>query len=102
MQEQYRIFTTDVYNRWQNSIKDKNLIYKINVRIERIVNHSYFGDTKYIKNGLYELRFHTKNGIRIYYRKEHNRIILLMSGGNKSTQKRDIKRALKIEYDNFL
>ncbi len=63
----------------------------IEARIFRIEEYGYFGDSKYLYNGLLELRW--KNGLRIYFSKVGDNIILLINGGNKNEQKKDIKRA---------
>ena len=52
-----------------------------------------FGDCESVGDKVYELRIHIGAGYRIYFSKEKQRIILLLCAGNKSTQKRDIKKA---------
>jgi putative addiction module killer protein len=58
-----------------------------------------FGDYKHIENGIYELRFITKSGFRIYYFQENNKIIILLNGGNKSSRQRDITKAKEYFVD---
>lgn len=51
------------------------------------------GAAKSLKGGLWELRLHTSSGLRIYFAYEGDQIIVLLCGGNKSTQKKDIEKA---------
>lgn len=55
-----------------------------------------FGDTKSLKGGLHELRIHVGKGYRIYYTKQGSLLILLLLGGTKSSQVKDIERAREI------
>jgi putative addiction module killer protein len=90
------IETTDIFIKWYNNIKDVKTFRKIQARFDMIRDFEHFGDTKPIRNGIYELRFHIKSGIRIYYKRTDNKIILLLNGGTKGTQKKDIEKAKKI------
>lgn len=64
---------------------------KVEARLERIKNFDHFGDAKAIDRGLAELRW--KNGWRVYFIKEKHSTILLLIGGHKNDQKKDIERA---------
>ena len=64
----------------------------MSARIARIEAHDHLGDWKYIANGLAELRW--KNGRRVYFAKLKDRIILLLAGGYKNEQKKDIKKPI--------
>lgn len=64
---------------------------QILARLQNIKNFSHFGDVKYLGKGLAELRW--KNGRRIYFYREDNKIIILIIGGLKNEQKKDIKKA---------
>jgi putative addiction module killer protein len=67
----------------------QRIIYK---RLDRIALGN-FGDTKSLGDGVYELRFDTGPGYRVYYGLDGDTIVLLLSGGDKSTQVKDIKQA---------
>lgn len=82
---------------WFNSIKDPVMQYKIANRIDRI-KKSNMGDCKSLGKGICELRFHFSSGYRLYYSEIDNVILLFLCGGDKNSQKRDIKKA--IEYLN--
>lgn len=64
---------------------------QIDSRIQRIRDHSHFGDVKNLGDGLAELRW--KNGRRVYFSKTGSTIILLLNGGLKNAQKKDIQKA---------
>ena len=72
----------------------KSLRFRIYQRLSRI-EEGNFGDYKSLGSGLYELRFHFDSGLRIYYTKQDNKIIILLCGGNKKTQEKDITLAQK-------
>ena len=60
-------------------------------RVFRIERYDHFGDAKHLGEGLSELRW--KNGLRVYFARVGNRVVLLLHGGGKSDQKNDIKKA---------
>ena len=64
---------------------------QIDARISKIERFEYFGDWKHFKDNLSELRW--KNGRRIHFVKVDQKTILLLCGGLKNAQKKDIKRA---------
>lgn len=76
---------------WIESL-DKSFQVRIFERIKRIESGNY-GDFKQIDFELYELRFNFSSGYRLYYSEINNTIILLLCGGDKSTQNKDIKKA---------
>ena len=79
---------------------DRGIRSKVRMRLDRLVLGN-FGDCKSIANGVFELRIHFHSGIRIYYSKIGNTIVLLLCG-DKSTQKKDIKKALVYWKDYLL
>lgn len=91
----YRIETTNIFDDWLSNMKDKNVVNRIMARIYRIQQGS-FGDHKAINNNLFELRFFFGSGYRIYYTVQGDKIVLLLCGGDKSSQKKDINKAKTI------
>jgi putative addiction module killer protein len=87
---------TKVYDRWFNKLKDVRAQAKIVYRTEQIKN-GIFGDFKYISDGIFESRIHYGPGYRIYYTKEGDTVVLLLIGGDKSTQQKDIEKAKEIK-----
>lgn len=81
---------TKEFQAWFNSLTIKEQL-KIESRLERIHNFEHFGDAKNLGKGLAELRW--INGWRIYFVKEKSMIVLLLNGGNKNAQKKDIEKA---------
>jgi len=93
-----KIFTTDKFDNWFKTIRDLNAKARIKVRIERAKN-SNFGDCKFIAEGVSEMRIHYGAGYRIYFLERGEEIVILLVGGDKSTQSTDIKTALKLAQE---
>jgi len=83
---------------WLESLKDKTGRYRIKERLDRVALGN-MGDHKYIGDGVSEFRLDFGPGYRIYFAEEAKKIILLLCGGNKSTQKKDIKKAINYWKD---
>ncbi len=83
------------YSEWLDPLTKKELgQVLLRMRIQRIELHDYFGDAKNLGEGLAELRW--KNGWRVYFTKtvrSDNTVIVLLLGGLKNAQKKDIERA---------
>jgi putative addiction module killer protein len=79
---------------WLDALKNSKTRATIRVRLDR-VRLGNLGDCKPIAEGVSELRIDFGPGYRAYFGQEGARIIVLLCGGDKSTQKADIKRALK-------
>ena len=77
---------------WLESIRDANTRERIQARATRL-KFGNFGDFKSVGNGIYELRLNFGPGYRIYFGQVSSTIILLLCGGDKSSQVRDIERA---------
>ena len=81
------------FTEWINSLKDAQGANKILLRIRRIQTGN-LGNHKFIADGVFELRIKFGPGYRVYFGKVENRIILLLCGGDKSSQESDIGQAL--------
>ena len=84
----------EIITEWLNSL-DGTTKKRIAIRLRRVENGN-FGDYKQLNCSLYELRFDFGGGIRIYYTIEGDTVVLLINGGNKKTQSKDILKANKI------
>jgi len=94
----YEIETTNVFDKWFSKIKDKKSQARILVRIKRI-QFGHFGDHKAIDDELFELRLFFGSGFRVYYTIRGNTVVLLLTGGDKSSQNKDIQKAKAIMED---
>ncbi len=80
------------FKEWLEALRDTNGRAKIRVRLDR-VRLGNLGDHKQLDEGVWELRVDYGPGYRVYFAKEENRLILLLIGGDKDSQKRDIAQA---------
>lgn len=92
------IFKTDVYLKWFNSLKSKKIQAILDMHIERM-RFGNFGNSKPIGKGLSELKISYQAGFRIYYKNQNGKIVILLCGGDKSTQKEDVLKAHKIAQE---
>lgn len=84
---------------WFESIRDQRIQDRIQSRLDLIALGN-LGDRKSVGAGVYELRFHFGAGYRVYYGEIGNTIVLLLCGGDKSSQRQDIQRA-KSYWDQY-
>jgi putative addiction module killer protein len=91
----YTIKMTDVFKTWAKNMKDAQARNAIFMRIKRF-QLGNFGDSKTIASNLYEMRVFVGKGYRVYYTIQDKQIVLLMNGGHKGTQTKDIDNAKRI------
>lgn len=91
----YEIEKTEHFDRWLKKLKDRQAVLAIIARLDRAIAGN-LGDTRSVGDGLYEMRIFTGPGYRLYYTVRQHTIILLLCGGDKSTQDKDIKKAKKL------
>lgn len=89
------ILTTEVFDRWFASLKDLAAKRRIQVRVDR-AEGGHFGDCQPIGEGVSEMRIHHGPGYRVYFTLRGVEIVLLLAGGDKSSQPKDIKTALEL------
>ncbi|MCH6235029.1 type II toxin-antitoxin system RelE/ParE family toxin [Cognataquiflexum rubidum] len=87
---------TSEFDKWLRKLKDLKAKAKILFRIQKIENDGHFGDCKPVGDGIRELRIDFAKGYRIYFKEIDGRIIILLLGGEKSTQQQDINKAKEI------
>jgi putative addiction module killer protein len=90
---------TETYRRWERKLRDKRAKAIIAARLFRL-SSGLLGDVSPVGSGISELRIHYGPGYRIYFKTEGRKIIILLCGGNKSTQSDDIAKA-KIIAENI-
>jgi putative addiction module killer protein len=92
----YIIEKTDEFDKWLRKLKDLRAKSKILFRIQKIENDEHFGDCESVGNGIRELKINYAKGYRVYFTESDGKIIILLIGGDKSTQSKDIERAKEI------
>ncbi len=88
----YTVLHSDRFDKWLTKLKDVKGRARIVARL-RSVELGNLGDVKSVGNGISEMRFHFSPGYRIYFTRRGDVVILLLVGGDKSSQRQDIKRA---------
>ena len=86
---------SDEFDAWLSGLQDRVGRARIVHRI-RSAEHGNFGDCGPVGEGVSEMRVHFGPGYRVYFTRRAKVVYLLLLGGNKSSQKRDIKRAIKM------
>ena len=89
---------TEIYRKWEHKLKDHKARAIIAARLFRLAN-GLLGDVSLVGSGISELRIHYGPGYRIYFQQRNNEIIILLCGGNKSTQQKDIEAAKKLALE---
>ncbi len=84
---------TEAFDEWLSALKDKLGRARIVHRI-RSAQHGNFGDCAPVGDGVFEMRVHVGPGYRVYYVRRGAVVYLLLLGGDKSSQKRDIQRSI--------
>jgi len=87
---------TTEFDKWLKKINDVKAKAKILFRIQKLENDEHFGDCKPVGDGIREMRVNFAKGYRIYFKERYGKIIVLLIGGGKSTQQKDIKKAKEI------
>lgn len=90
-----KVRETDAYSRWFERLRDSRARSRILLRIRRLSTGNP-GDVKPVGEGVSELRINYGPGYRVYFVQRGNALIVLLAGGDKSTQKRDIEKALTL------
>jgi putative addiction module killer protein len=88
----------DIVALWLSQIRDGTARVAIGRRLNRIENGN-FGDHRFCRDGIWELRIDTGPGYRVYYALDGQRVVLLLCGGDKRTQSADITRACEYWKD---
>ncbi|MEI6746177.1 MAG: type II toxin-antitoxin system RelE/ParE family toxin [Methylococcaceae bacterium] len=91
----YAIEQTTSFSQWHKTLRDLRAKIAIARRIERAENGN-LGDVKSVGDGISEMRIDVGAGYRIYFTLRGNELVILLAGGDKSTQQADIKRAIKL------
>ena len=91
----YHIERTKTFKKWIAKIRDQQTYACISKRLKRM-ERGNFGDHKFLGGGISELKIHYGPGYRVYYTERKGLIVVLLAGGDKSTQERDIVKARQL------
>jgi putative addiction module killer protein len=86
---------TEVYAKWLDGLRDLRGRARIQVRVERLAA-GHAGDAKPVGGGVMEMRIDTGPGYRVYYTEQTGRLVVLLAGGDKSSQPADIRLAQRL------
>ncbi|MCI2285485.1 type II toxin-antitoxin system RelE/ParE family toxin [Colwellia sp. MSW7] len=97
----YEVKQTSIFKAWLKKLKDRQALKIIALRLTRAVNGN-LGDVKSLGSNLSEMRIFVGKGYRLYFTIKNGQIIVLLCGGDKSSQSKDIEKAKKLlnELDN--
>lgn len=87
------IFKTETFAKWIDGLQDIRARARILARIERLAVGNP-GNVKPVGEGVSEMRIYYGTGYRVYFKKKGQQVVILLAGGDKSTQSKDIKTAL--------
>src|SRR5687768_990639 len=91
---------TEVYARWYGGLPNA-VRGRVDARIFRLQHSGHFGDAKPVGEGVSEMRIDYGPGYRIYFARHGGAVVLLLCGGDKGSQRRDIARAKKLAQELF-
>ena len=91
----FELRKTETFAKWLDGLEDIHGRARILVRIERLAAGNP-GDVKPVGEGVSELRIDYGPGYRVYYKKQGRSLVILLAGGDKRTQSRNIKTALRL------
>ena len=95
---EYEVIKSATFLNWLRGLRDRNARARIAVRIDRIEDGN-FGDHRSVGGDVSEIRVNVGQGYRIYYTIRNRTVVILLCGGNKSSQRRDISRARQMESE---
>ncbi len=91
----YEIKKTEAFDKWLKKLRDRKAVLAIAARLDR-ARLGNFGNVEPVGEGVSEMRIFIGPGYRLYYTIRDGKIILMLCGGDKSTQKKDIEKAKKM------
>lgn len=97
-----RVAKTDAYQKWIDNLKDQVGKARVLMRVDRLI-HGNPGVFRNLTEGISELKIDVGPGYRVYYSMLGDQLLLLLAGGSKSTQSKDIAKALELnrQFQSF-
>ena len=92
----YFIEKTSEFDKWLRKLNDLRAKAKILLRIQKLEKDEHFGDCEPVGDGIRELKINYAKGYRVYFKEIDGKVIILLIGGDKSTQQKDIEKAKDI------
>ena len=89
----YFIEKTSEFDKWLRKLNDLRAKAKILLRIQKLEKDEHFGDCEPVGDGIRELKINYAKGYRVYFKEIDGKVIILLIGGDKSTQQKDIEKA---------
>jgi putative addiction module killer protein len=90
-----RVEKTEAYREWLDALKDRAGRARILVRVERLIEGNP-GQHRQLTEGIAELKIDFGPGYRVYYSRKGDRLLLLLAGGDKPSQQKDIAKAIEL------
>ena len=94
----FELKQTETFRKWRTALRDERARALIASRLDRLA-YGHAGDARPVGESISELRIHHGSGYRIYFQKRGKALILLLCGGDKSSQARDIKLARRLSKE---
>ena len=92
----YFIEKTLEFDKWLRKLKDLHAKAKILLRLQKLEQDEHFGECEAVGDGIKELKINYAKGYRVYFKEKDGKIIVLLIGGDKSSQQSDIEKAKEI------
>ena len=90
-----RILQTETFRWWLQRLRDDRAVVRITARLRRVAQGN-LGDVRSVGDGVSEMRIHHGQGYRLYFIRRGSEVIVLLCGGDKGSQRRDINRAIRM------
>ena len=94
----FTVYESATFKRWRERLRDRRAVALVNARIQKALS-GHLGDAGRVGDGVYEMRIHYGPGYRLYFIRQGGTVVILLCGGDKSSQRRDIERAKRLARD---
>ncbi|MDI9334917.1 MAG: type II toxin-antitoxin system RelE/ParE family toxin [Cytophagales bacterium] len=91
----FEVIKSDEFIKWASGLRDRNAVTRIAARLDRAESGN-LGDFKFLRDGVSEMRIDVGAGYRLYFTRRGSVVIVLLCGGDKATQDKDINHAIEL------